>query len=130
MKVNLMLMNLSKKKVDEEETLSCDGPKYWLEEAQLLGISEPEVKLTRLNELVEDLDNVTRASRLCMTREQLDEVIKFALDEIAPRLSFQRLEIEWDEREKTGKNARNLAVKPKIGMVKAQLPMEFLRHQL
>ena len=34
MKVNLLLKSLHKERVEQEEVLSCDGPKYWLEEAQ------------------------------------------------------------------------------------------------
>lgn len=77
-KVEHMLKNLYNPKQEEEEFLSCDGPKYWVEEAQQLAISELDPKIMKLNELIEDIEDAIKASRMCSSREYLEEVLKFA----------------------------------------------------
>lgn len=87
-----------------EEEISCDTPKYWLDEAQALELgddkdsdNETNAKIARLSDLVDDLDLVLRTCRICSTKDQLISIIKYAQDKVAPRLCYRRLESEFVE---------------------------------
>jgi len=55
--------------------LSSEQVRYWLEEGQELEVVN-DAKYERLNELVEDIDNVSRALRMCSTVQEVDQIDK------------------------------------------------------
>ena len=78
---------------DEENLISCNLPKYWLEEADSLSLPETDQsKLRKLCDLVDDIDSAMKSVRSCITTEQVTEVINYAMESISPLLSFESLE--------------------------------------
>ena len=73
--------------------ISCNLPKYWLEEADSLSLPETDQsKLRKLCDLVDDIDSAMKSVRSCITTEQVTEVINYAMESISPLLSFESLE--------------------------------------
>ena len=64
-----MLASIKTIKGEGEEEISCDTPKYWLEEAQMIELPEKDPKFITLNELVDDIENVIKAIRASSSRE-------------------------------------------------------------
>lgn len=124
-KVDQLLASLMKQRQEDEEVISCDMPKYWLEEGQALEVPEKDGKFIQLNELVDDVDNVIKSIRASWTREQVDEVLKFALEEVTPRLCYRRLDLEFEERMEEGDIKQPLASK-----YNHATPLEFLKWQM
>ena len=118
--VGLLFSTLQQKQQEGEEYLSCDGPKYWLEEAQQLSISSDD-KVQKLNYLSEELDLVMASARLCKKSSQLDAVLSYASTEVAPRLCFTRLKMEFKSSGAQAKNA---------GKNKNTNPVDYLRTQI
>ena len=102
--------------------MSCDNPKYWLEEADVLDVRDKDEKFQQLSELVDDIDDWIKAMRACYTREQYADVLKFAETELAPRLCFRRLTNEFEDRISEGAIAP-----PKATKFNHATPIEFLR---
>jgi hypothetical protein len=55
--------------------LNAEQIRYWLEEGQELEMVN-DAKYEKLNDLVEDLDNIARALRLCVTVQEVDQLDK------------------------------------------------------
>ena len=68
-KIDQLLESLMRARLEEEDVISCDMPKYWLEEAQALDLLEKELKFQTLSDLCDDVDNVIKAIRACHTKE-------------------------------------------------------------
>ena len=100
-------------------------PKFWLDEAHMLDCVDKEEKFATLSELVDDIDNFIKAIRAACSREQADEVLKYAKEELAPRLNYSRLEAEFEERLEQG-----LIKAPLASKFKHASPIEFLRWQI
>ncbi|CDW76908.1 UNKNOWN [Stylonychia lemnae] len=55
------------------ERLSTEQIKYWLEEGQELEVVN-DIKYEKLNEVVEDIDHIMRALKMCATVEEVDKI--------------------------------------------------------
>ena len=77
--------------------------------------------MTKLGDLIEDIDIVFIAARACSTKSELDEVIAFAQEDVAPRLCFNRLQNEFKNQQGETKA---------ISKYRNQTPMTYLRMQI
>jgi len=64
--------------------------RYWLEEGTELDLDK-DPKYERLNDYVEDIDEVIKVMRNCANDGQIEEVLKLAEEAISARLNFDRL---------------------------------------
>ena len=106
-----------------ENDLSCNLPKYWFEEAADLQIPETDpVKIQKLEDLVDDIDSVTKAVRLCTSQEHFNEVLDFAKKSISSILSFEPIEEQF--------SASTEVHQPDNENSKQQAPIDFLKTQI
>ena len=68
-KVDQLLANKNRIPGPGEEEISCDWPKYWLDEHTSLFLHDKDAKFVELNELVDDIDNFQKAIRACCSEE-------------------------------------------------------------
>lgn len=74
-RITLLLSNISNQDSKPATRLNCEQVRYWLEEGQELEVVN-DSKYERLNDLVEDLDNIARALRMCVTVQEVDQIDK------------------------------------------------------
>jgi hypothetical protein len=68
----MLLSVLSKsEKVNKDDRISSEAVRYWLEEGQELEIVNDQ-KYEKLNEVVEDLDQINRALKMCCSVEEVE----------------------------------------------------------
>ena len=59
----------------KDSKVNSEQVRYWLEEGQELEVVN-DAKYEKLNELVEDIDNINRVLRLCNTVQEVDQLDK------------------------------------------------------
>ena len=67
-KVGQLLGKLRNLQKEGDEEISCDWPKYWLQEAEMLGIND-DVKVMELSDLCDDIEIVNRNARTCSSKQ-------------------------------------------------------------
>ena len=65
-KVSKLLKDIKKFPGDNDEEISCDTPRYWLDEAIIIDVVK-DPKFRDLDDLVDDIDNIQKAFRFCQT---------------------------------------------------------------
>ena len=63
-KVSKLLKDLKNKKPENDEDISCDTPRYWFDEGITLDLVK-DPTFDQLNDLVDDVDTIQKASRFC-----------------------------------------------------------------
>ena len=85
------------------ETVQADIPRYWLEEAQHIELSN-DPKCEQLNDIVDKIELVYKAYHQCSTGEEL-ELLSKEVEKIIPRLKFERIHQEIKPKLKLGEVA-------------------------
>jgi hypothetical protein len=65
--VGILLETASRAKREDEEEISCDTPKYWLEESYALDVPDRDNRMMKLGEIVDDVEAVIKCIRVCNT---------------------------------------------------------------
>ena len=71
----MLLSTLKGKPQKHNLRINFEQVKYWLEEGQDLEVVNDQ-KYEKLNEVVEDIENVGRALRMCTTIQEIDQIDK------------------------------------------------------
>ncbi|TNV84393.1 hypothetical protein FGO68_gene805 [Halteria grandinella] len=75
-RIALLIKELkSGKNFSQSERISCELVRFWLEEGQELEVVNDQ-KYEQLSELVEDLDHISRALKMCNTIQEVDQLDK------------------------------------------------------
>lgn len=74
-RIALLLKELLNKSRTQTFRISSEQIRYWLEEGQELEVVN-DAKYEKINEVVEDIDNITRALKMCSTIQEVDQLDK------------------------------------------------------
>ena len=97
-----MIFNeLDKSEETATKSVQSDILRYWLEEGTELELTQDE-KYERLSNLVDDIDEVIKALRNCMSLAQIEEVTKTVEERISRKLNFERIEAVAKQRIEAG----------------------------
>jgi hypothetical protein len=72
-RIDLLLKSLSESKPSTR--VHAEFIRYWLEEGQELEVVN-DAKYEKLNEVVEDIDNINKTLRMCVTVQEVDQIDK------------------------------------------------------